>query len=52
MLKLSEWRIEMKLAEALLERKNAKQKIEALQARLEENVLVQEGDQPGESRKR
>lgn len=39
----------MKLAEALLERKNAKQKIEALQARLEENVLVQEGDQPAES---
>ena len=38
----------MKLAEALLERKSLTQKIEALRARLAENALVQEGDQPSE----
>lgn len=38
----------MKLAEALLERKGLKVKIAALQERLTENVLVQEGDQPNE----
>jgi hypothetical protein len=39
----------MKLAEALLERKSAKLKIDSLQERLEENALVQEGDKPAES---
>lgn len=38
----------MKLAEALLERKSLKVKIESLRERLSENVLVQEGDQPNE----
>lgn len=38
----------MKLAEALLERKSVKEKIEALRQRLTENVLVQEGDRPFE----
>lgn len=38
----------MKLAEALLERKSLKDKIESLRMRLEENVLIQEGDQPNE----
>ena len=38
----------MKLAEALLERKSLMQKIETLRARLAENALVQEGDQPSE----
>jgi hypothetical protein len=39
----------MKLAEALLERKSAKLKIDNLQERLEENALVQEGDKPAEA---
>jgi hypothetical protein len=39
----------MKLAEALLERKSAKLKIENLQERLDENALVQEGDVPAET---
>jgi Family of unknown function (DUF6847) len=39
----------MKLAEALLERKSAKLKIDNLQERLEENALVQDGDKPSES---
>ena len=38
----------MKLAEALLERKSLKEKIESLQARLSENAMVQEGDKPAE----
>ena len=38
----------MKLAEALLERKTLKEKIDALRQRLDENVLVQEGDRPSE----
>lgn len=38
----------MKLAEALLERKSLKQKIESLQGRLAENAMVQEGDTPSE----
>ncbi|HWL07732.1 MAG TPA: DIP1984 family protein [Planctomicrobium sp.] len=38
----------MKLAEALLERKSLKDKIDSLRARLDENVLIQEGDQPNE----
>ena len=38
----------MKLAEALLERKSLLEKVNTLRARLEENVLVQEGDQPAE----
>jgi hypothetical protein len=38
----------MKLAEALRERKSLTQKIETLRARLAENALVQEGDQPSE----
>ena len=38
----------MKLAEALLERKSLKEKIESLRARLAENVMVQEGDKPAE----
>ena len=38
----------MKLAEALLERKSLKEKIESLRARLGENVMVQEGDKPSE----
>ena len=38
----------MKLAEALLERKSLKEKIESLQARLAENAMVQEGDTPAE----
>ena len=38
----------MKLAEALLERKSLKQKIESLQSRLAESVMVQEGDKPVE----
>ena len=41
----------MKLAEALLERKSLKQKIESLQARLAENAMVQEGDSPSEDPK-
>jgi hypothetical protein len=41
----------MKLAEALLERKSAKLKIDSLQERLEENALVQEGDTPSEAPK-
>ena len=39
----------MKLAEALLERKGAKVKIDSLQERLEENALVQDGDTPSEA---
>jgi DNA repair exonuclease SbcCD ATPase subunit len=39
----------MKLAEALLERKGAKTKIDNLQERLEENALVQAGDTPAEA---
>ncbi len=39
----------MKLAEALLERKSLLEKIRALQARLEENAVVQEGDAPAEA---
>jgi hypothetical protein len=38
----------VKLAEALLERKSLKQKIESLQSRLAESVMVQEGDKPVE----
>jgi len=38
----------MKLAEALLERKSLREKIESLRMRLGENVLIQEGDQPNE----
>jgi hypothetical protein len=38
----------MKLAEALLERKNLKTKVESLRARAVQNVLVQEGDEPTE----
>ena len=38
----------MKLAEALLERKSLKQKIESLRGRLAENVMIQEGDTPAE----
>ena len=38
----------MKLAEALLERKSLKEKVESLRARLAENVMVQEGDKPAE----
>ena len=38
----------MKLAEALLERKSLKEKVESLCARLAENVMVQEGDKPAE----
>lgn len=39
----------MKLAEALLERKSLMQKIEALKDRINENALVQEGDEPAEN---
>jgi hypothetical protein len=39
----------MKLAEALIERKSVKQKIESLRERLQENALVQEGDRPAEA---
>lgn len=39
----------MKLAEALLERKSLQEKVEALRARLDEVVLIQEGDGPAES---
>lgn len=39
----------MKLAEALLERKDLKTKIENLRARAVQNALVQEGDAPAES---
>ena len=39
----------MKLAEALLERKSVKIKLESLQDRLDQNALVQEGDAPAES---
>jgi hypothetical protein len=39
----------MKLAEALLERKNLKQKIESLSRRAEQYALVQEGDAPQEA---
>jgi len=38
----------MKLAEALLERKELKTKIENLRARAVQNALVQEGDTPAE----
>ena len=38
----------MKLAEGLLERKSLQEKIEALRGRLDESVLVQEGDRPPE----
>ena len=38
----------MKLAEALLERKSLKEKIESLRTRLAENAMVQEGDTPAE----
>ena len=41
----------MKLAEALLERKSLKEKIQALRSRLDANVLVQEGDEPVEQPK-
>lgn len=39
----------MKLAEALIERKSMKQRIESLRERLADNALVQEGDRPAES---
>ena len=39
----------MKLAEALLERKSIKQKVDNLQQQLEENAMVQEGDAPAEA---
>lgn len=39
----------MKLAEALLERKNLKTKVENLRARAVQNALVQEGDAPSEA---
>lgn len=39
----------MKLAEALLERKNLKTKVENLRARAVQNALVQEGDAPAEA---
>lgn len=39
----------MRLAEALLERKSVKAKIDSLQERLDQNALVQEGDTPAES---
>jgi len=39
----------VKLAEALLERKNIKQRINALTKRLVDDVLVQEGDKPAEN---
>ena len=39
----------MKLAEALLERKNLKTKVENLRARAIQNALVQEGDTPSEA---
>ena len=42
----------MKLAEALLERKSLKEKIESLRERLGENVMVQEGDKPSEDLRR
>lgn len=38
----------MKLAEALLERKSLMQKVTALQGRITQNALVQEGDAPAE----
>jgi DNA repair exonuclease SbcCD ATPase subunit len=38
----------MKLAEALIERKSLTEKIAKLRQRLDENVLVQEGDRPAE----
>jgi hypothetical protein len=38
----------MKLAEALLERKNLKTKVDSLRARAFQNALVQEGDAPAE----
>jgi hypothetical protein len=38
----------MKLAEALLERKSLKEKIESLRQRLAENAMVQDGDTPAE----
>lgn len=39
----------MKLAEALLERKTLKTKVENLRARAVQNALVQEGDEPSEA---
>jgi hypothetical protein len=39
----------MRLAEALLERKSVKVKIDSLQERLDQNALVQEGDTPAET---
>jgi hypothetical protein len=39
----------MKLAEALLERKELKNKIEQLRARAAQNALIQEGDAPAEN---
>src|SRR4028118_663651 len=39
----------MKLAEALLERKELKTKVENLRARAVQNALVQEGDAPAEA---
>lgn len=39
----------MRLAEALLERKSVKVKLDSLQERLDQNALVQEGDTPAES---
>jgi hypothetical protein len=38
----------MRLAEALLERKSLMEKVEKLRERLQQNALVQEGDQPTE----
>jgi len=38
----------MKLAEALLERKNLQNKVEDLRERAAQNTLVQEGDEPSE----
>ena len=38
----------MKLAEALQERADINRKIEQLKSRLNNNVLVQEGEQPAE----
>jgi hypothetical protein len=41
----------VKLAEALLERKSLMERIEALRERLQQNVVVQEGDTPSEQPK-
>jgi hypothetical protein len=38
----------MKLAEALLERKSLMKKVESLKERINENAMIQEGDEPAE----